>query len=112
MSEIKRERPLVGQVEALQGSSKSQGGQGGSDVTLRERPFLGHISVRGHSDDSAFATACEKVLGAALPTTPGTQVETDDIVICWLRPTEWLILTEGDACRKCDRKSTRLNSSH
>lgn len=98
MSDIKRESPLAGQKEALQGNGDKS--RDASGVTLRERPFLGHISLRGHSDDSAFAAACEKVLGVALPTTPNTLVETDDLVICWLRPTEWLILTEGDACQQ------------
>lgn len=92
MSEIKRESPLIGREQAVNGAA----GQGDSGVTLRERPFIGHIALRGKPDDEAFTAACEKVLGIALPTEPNSQVEGGGIVICWIRPTEWLVLTEGE----------------
>lgn len=92
MSEIKRESPLVGRSEALRGANLRMNG----GVSLRERPFLSHISLRGKSDDSAFTEACAKVLGVALPTTPNTQVEGDGVVVCWMGPTEWLLLAETD----------------
>lgn len=109
MSEIKRESPLVGQKEALHGVSPS----GESGMTLRERPFLGHISVRGKADDTAFAKACAKVLGMALPTTPNTQVQGNSVTICWLRPTEWLVLTAADACQEwIDKLRAALDGIH
>ncbi|MGB7754986.1 MAG: sarcosine oxidase subunit gamma family protein [Salinisphaera sp.] len=93
MSEIKRESPLVGRSEALRGANlRIRGG-----VSLRERPFLSHISLRGKCDDTAFTDACAKVLGNSLPTTPNTQVEGDGVVVCWMGPTEWLVLAETEA---------------
>lgn len=95
MSDIKRESPLVGRAEALRGASlRVKGG-----VSLRERPFLGHISLRGKSDDDAFTAACARVFGVALPTTPNTQVQAEGAILCWMGPTEWLVLTEGAACQ-------------
>lgn len=90
MSEIKRESPLIGQADAVHGSGSGISG----GISLRERPFIGHITVRGKDTDAAFTSACEKVLGVALPTTPNTEVRGSDCVVCWLRPTEWLVLTE------------------
>ena len=95
MSEIKQESPLVGRPEAVRGSTS----RGDSSVTLRERPFLGHISLRGQSDDQAFTAAASKVLGVALPTTPNTQAAGKGIIACWMGPTEWLLLTEDEACQ-------------
>lgn len=93
MSEIKRESPLVGRSEALRGASLRMNG----GVSLCERPFLSHISLRGKGDDAAFTRACAGVLGVALPTTPNTQVTGDGIVVCWMGPTEWLLLAETEA---------------
>lgn len=96
MSEIKRESPLVAHKEARRGSNlRISGG-----VTLRERPFLGHISLRGKSDDAAFTRACAQVFGVALPVTPNTQAEGEGVIVCWMGPTEWLVLTEDQACSK------------
>lgn len=109
MSEVRRESPLVGQKEALHGVSVS----GASGITLRERPFLGHISVRGKADDSAFTDACADVLGVALPTTPNTQAEGEGVIVCWQRPTEWLVLTEADACQAwIDKLRAALEGIH
>lgn len=92
MSEINRESPLVGSTAAAQSANiRDNGG-----VRLRERPFLSHISVRGKSDDLVFTDACANMLGVSLPTTPNTQVEGDGTIVCWMRPTEWLVLAETE----------------
>jgi len=91
MSEPRRESPLVGQKEAIEGAP------GNDAVVLRERPFLGHVSIRGSADDQDFVDACSRVLGVALPTRPNTQAVTDAVVACWLGPTEWLIICGRDA---------------
>jgi len=92
MSEIKRESPLAGRVEAVRGASQRVVG----NVALRERPFLGHISLRGKSDDAAFMSACESALGVAPPAEPNTFVESRGVAVCWMGPTEWLVLAEDD----------------
>jgi sarcosine oxidase subunit gamma len=93
MSEIKRESPLVGQVEAVRGANA----QGPIGVTLYERPFLGHIALRGDGNDSRFITACAGVLGVEPPVTPNTVAEGRDVIVCWLGPSEWLVLCAADA---------------
>lgn len=109
MSEIKQESPLAGRAEALHGT----GSAAEAGVTLRERPFLGHISLRGKSEDRAFTGACEKVLGMALPAAPNTQVEGDGVIVGWVRPTEWLVLAESEACQqRLDGLRTELGDLH
>jgi sarcosine oxidase subunit gamma len=109
MSEVKLESPLVGQTEALHGANP----EGSGGVILRERPFLGHISIQGKGEDAAFTEACAKTLGLALPTTPNTQATGEDVIVCWLRPTEWLVLTEGEASRAwLDRLRSALEGVH
>jgi sarcosine oxidase subunit gamma len=93
MSEIKQESPLVGQAEAVRGANAR--GQGG--VTLCERPFLGHIALRGNGNDSRFITVCAGVLGVEPPVAPNTVVEGRDVAVCWLGPSEWLVLCAADA---------------
>src|SRR5699024_4318089 len=95
--------------EARNGVSAS----GETGVTLRECPFLGHVSIRGEVDDTAFTAACAQVLGVALPTTPNTQVQGDGITVCWLRPTEWLLLSAGeDVQARIDQLRTALDGVH
>ena len=90
---VKRKSPLVGRKDALRdGPTPIERG-----VSLFERPFLGHISLRGHTGDRAFVDACERTLGAALPVAPNTVSEGEGVVVCWLGPNEWLVLCEADA---------------
>src|SRR5690625_3375018 len=109
MSEIKEESPLVGRSEAVSGgSNRAEGG-----VSLRERPFLGHLSLRGKSDDGAFTKACEQSLGVALPVAANPCVEGDCIVVCWMGPVEWLLLTDCAACAAwANRLRTALDGIH
>lgn len=109
MSEVRRESPLVGQQDAREGCNSHLNG----GVVMRELTFLGHIVLRGLSDDPAFTKACAEVLGVALPTTPNTQVRTSEVTICWMRPTQWLIITEESACQDwLDRLREALTDVH
>lgn len=62
-------------------------------VICAERPFLGHVNLRGDADDARFVAAVASVVHAALPTTPNTVTHGDDNVVYWLGPDEWLIVT-------------------
>lgn len=93
MSDVKRESPLAGQKDALRGASPASS----VGVALFERPFLGHINLRGNPDDAGFADACARVLGASLPVVPNTVAEGESVIVAWLGPDEWLVLTEVDA---------------
>lgn len=109
MSEIKRESPLIGQSDAIRGAAAS----GEAGVTLFERPFLGHIVLRGRSEEPVFAAACRQVLGIEPPSAPNTVVEGEGVVACWQRPTQWLILCEGDTLQgRLDGLRQALGETH
>jgi sarcosine oxidase, subunit gamma len=65
-------------------------------LTLFERPFLGHLNLRGEPGSIAFREALLGTLGAPLPTAPNTFVEAGGVRSCWLGPNEWLLVCEGE----------------
>ena len=67
-------------------------------LSVAELPLLGKITLRGQTDNAAFMTAAEGVLGTALPTEPMTSASgKDGIRIFWKAFDEWLIWTPQDA---------------
>lgn len=62
-------------------------------VICTERPFLGHINLRGDAGDPQFVAAVARVVGTAVPIAPNTVAHGGDNVVCWLGPNEWLIVT-------------------
>jgi len=70
------------------------------DVTLSERPFLGHINLRGDPASAAFSDATSQVLGCALPLQANTFVGTDKFRVCWMGPDEWLLNCAGERERE------------
>ena len=62
-----------------------------ASITLTIRSDLGHINLRGDSDDAAFVAAAEKALGQPLPIEPNT-ISNGGRNAYWLGPNEWLIL--------------------
>lgn len=79
--------------------SHASGCKGGSSpgVILREKAFLGYLTLRGNAADAAFAEAVEQVLGVPLPTTPMAlhQNTQKGSSILWISPDEWLIQLPG-----------------
>jgi sarcosine oxidase, subunit gamma len=71
-------------------------GESGAGIAATERPFLGHINLRGDAADACFASAVERVLGVPLPTTPNTVATGREGVVYWLGPDEWLLVTPGE----------------
>ncbi|MBM4437822.1 MAG: sarcosine oxidase subunit gamma [Actinobacteria bacterium] len=65
-------------------------------VTLTERPFLGHLNLRGDPAAPAFARAVAAATGLALPLAPNTVQDSNGLAALWLGPDEWLILTPVD----------------
>ena len=59
--------------------------------SVREQPFLELINVKGEADSEVFLSAIKSATGATLPITPNTVSESDDYIIYWLAPNEWLI---------------------
>ncbi|NHI01735.1 sarcosine oxidase subunit gamma [Oceanimonas sp. MB9] len=88
--QVRVESPLYhANLEAL--AKQDQQGE----VVLREKAFLGHLVLRGNAGNELFAKTVEKVLGVALPTLACSSVENDKVLVQWLAPDEWLIITEG-----------------
>ncbi len=87
MSEIRQESPLVGFFSTGRESGASSPG-----VTVIERPFFGYVNLRGDVNDASFMDAINRVLGVALPSSPGSLVETDDLTVCWMGPDEWIAI--------------------
>ncbi|PWB30363.1 sarcosine oxidase subunit gamma [Pseudomonas sp. SDI] len=63
-------------------------------ISLREKAFLGHLTLRGDGRDPAFAGAVFKALGLELPVAL-TVVANGDTSLQWLGPDEWLLIVPG-----------------
>jgi len=88
----RRESPLVRFGVAALGEARIAK----SRLACAERPFLGHINLRGDADDSRFVAAVAHVVGTAVPTASNTVTHGDDNVVYWLGPDEWLIVTPAE----------------
>ena len=89
MSELsQQESPLV-QIELTELK--------GNAPRIKEKPFLGFISLRGKPDNTKFLEAVSKILGSELPLEANTMVDSGGNRIYWLGPDEWLVVTkEGE----------------
>lgn len=95
MSEsVRRESPLV-RFDAARRAADAAPGE--AEVMLGERPFLGHLNLRGDAADAQFVSAVSEVLGVAPPLEPNTVAEQGEHALLWLGPDEWLVLTPPDA---------------
>lgn len=90
---IRQESPLVERITAERKAASPEN----AGVTLRERPFLGCVNLRGQPDDDEFLTAVREVIGSDLPVAPNTVTGDGGVVAFWLGPTEWLLRTDSGA---------------
>jgi sarcosine oxidase subunit gamma len=71
---------------------------------LSERPFLGHLNLRGETGDGEFLKRVEHCVGISPPVQPNTYKENAKFTIFWFGPNEWLLVTpsriEGDIARQ------------
>lgn len=94
MSEgIREESPLVERITA----ERKAASPAAPGVTLRERPFLGYVNLRGEPDDDGFLEAVESVAGTAVPLEPNTVIEGGRCTTIWLGPNEWYVVTPAGA---------------
>ena len=85
----------------------------GDAVVISERPFLGHLNLRGDPKDAGFMKATESVLGFALPTEPNTVAANGELLALWLGPDEWHVVTPSAAQTPLlDSLETALNGMH
>ena len=94
----------------LSGRKKKSKGR----IRLRIRDDLGHVNLRGSSDDDGFMAGAEAVLGQQLPVEPNTFTE-DEQRIYWLGPDEWLVLApaaETDSlCAELEASLANVNAA-
>jgi sarcosine oxidase subunit gamma len=62
-------------------------------LAIKEHAFLGHVNIRGASDNPNFMAAAKKLLGVELPTQANTFLVAAANTILWLGPNEWLVIT-------------------
>ena len=65
-------------------------------VEMGERAFWGHVNLRGDGTDEAFQAGVERVIGARAPIKPNTVSRVGDMLIAWLGPDEWLVVSPPD----------------
>ena len=89
---IRRESPLA----RFNLAARATHAPGIAGVIARERPFLGHLNVRGNAEDPRFVGAVSDVLGDGLPIVSNTVTDVQGITMYWLGPDEWLIVTPDE----------------
>ena len=89
-AEAKAQSPLHhADLASLVGKGRKNAG-----VTLRERKFLGHLTLRGDGHNPEFAAGVHKALGLELPVAL-TVVANNDMSLHWVGPDEWLLIVPG-----------------
>ena len=89
-AEAKAQSPLHhADLASLVGKGRKNAG-----VTLREKKFLGHLTLRGDGHDPEFAAGVHKALGLELPVAL-TVVANSEISLQWMGPDEWLLIVPG-----------------
>ncbi len=88
----RRQSPLA----AFMSRAEDDEAVGPAGVVISERPYLGHLNLRGDPADGEFMGAVERTLGFALPAAPNTVFCGEEVLALWLGPDEWLIITPQD----------------
>lgn len=105
----RQESPLVERI----GEERPAEAPADAGVTLRERPFLGYLNLRGDAGDDAFTGAVRELSGLDLPTEPNTFVENDRCTAIWLGPNEWyLVVPAGEELDAVERLEQALEGRH
>lgn len=82
-------------------------------VTLRERPGLAYVNLRGNPGEPAFLKGVRGVTGLDLPTQPNTFVENEQFRALWLCPNEWYLVAEpGREWEVIDALESALADQH
>ncbi|AMA44357.1 sarcosine oxidase subunit gamma [Pseudomonas monteilii] len=89
-ADVKAQTPLHhADLASLVGKGRQNAG-----VTLREKKFLGHLTLRGDGHNPAFAAGVQKALGLELPVAL-TVVADGETSLQWVGPDEWLLIVPG-----------------
>lgn len=68
-------------------------------VSLLEAEGNGKINIRLNPNDVTVRSALENILGCELPLKENRVVEFKGLMILWLGPEEWLVVTSESECR-------------
>ncbi len=82
------------ELASLVGKARATAGRANAGVILRDRKLLGHLTLRGHASDPAFAGAVHHATGLELPEALAV-VYNGDTSLQWLGPDEWLLIVPG-----------------
>lgn len=107
---VKSESPLaMSRVNVVLAASARDAG-----VVVREKPFLGHLVLRGNAQDESFRSGVERVLGLALPLALGLvpRDESRGVSIQWMSPDEWLIIVPAGLEFEAEAALRRELSGH
>ncbi len=69
-----------------------------AQIVLESHFNIGCITLRGQSTDKGLATLIRDLSGFGLPVKANTFREKNGMVLCWMRPDEWLWI--GDAAQE------------
>ncbi|KGK00331.1 sarcosine oxidase subunit gamma [Thalassotalea sp. ND16A] len=104
---VQVESPLHhAQLDQLIGQSNSGG------IVLHEAALLGHLNLRGNSDDAEFLAGVQEALGIALPITPCSSANSELAQIMWLAPDEWLIVVASGSEYEVEQKLRSYLKGH
>ena len=87
---VKSESPLAMARPSVAQAASQQDAR----VVVSEKPFLGHLVLRGNAQDETFRSGVERALGLALPLELGP-ISLDagrGVSIQWMSPDEWLVI--------------------
>ncbi|MDO7912270.1 sarcosine oxidase subunit gamma [Pseudomonas alabamensis] len=98
-ADVKAQTPLHhADLASLVGKGRQNAG-----VTLREKKFLGHLTLRGDGHNPAFAAGVQKALGLELPVAL-TVVADGETSLQWVGPDEWLLIVPGGQELEAEQK--------
>ncbi len=84
--------PMVSPLAPLGGEEMPRAEFDG--VTLEELSKLCHCIIRLQRDDEKTKTKFRKSFGSDVPAAPNTFIISNDVLVAWLGPDEWLVLSQ------------------
>lgn len=82
-----------------------------ADVSIEERPLMGHFNLRMHPR-SSDRPAAETLLGLTLPDTPLSSHTTEDVSAHWIAPDDWLVLMPFQAADTFESRFRAVMQGH
>ena len=69
-------------------------------ISITEKPFYSQTILRGRTNDAAFKTAVKTILSVDLNEQSNTCIESDGLMVFWMSPDQWLLLTNDESQSK------------